>query len=342
VDLCEYTKWQRDCLSHPECAFKMSNDLVPMEQYVALELVTPRFPPERDPLLVYIGGLDEASRPTMITSAKLVAATVSCGRITNPVDFPWHQLTYGVAKKLRSDLREAGFAPRSVNKALTLIRNVMREAWLLGHAPHEEYERLCKVENLSLSDTLPAGRVVEEAELAALLEACPDTEAGLRDALIIALLVGAGLRRKEAVLLARGDYDVEKGVLRTFGKRRKKRESYLVPAFEAPVKRFLAAVSGEDTDPLVPALAPEGLIIRPLRSVSEQTVNSVFKKRIAQAGIKQCTPHDMRRSFITHQLERGVDLLQLARAVGHSNPLTTGLYDRRPAESDRLAIRGEK
>jgi hypothetical protein len=50
----------------------------------------------------------------------------------------------------------------------------------------------------------PPGRDVERAELAALFAACdPATNAGARDAALLALLYGAGLRRSEAIGLAR-------------------------------------------------------------------------------------------------------------------------------------------
>jgi site-specific recombinase XerD len=300
-------------------------------------------PAHKNPLLVYIGGLDKASQPTMHSTAKLVAATLSGGSIKDPNQFPWHMITYGVVKRLRSILREQEFSPRSINKALTLIRNTAREGWLLKQFDHEEYQRICEVTNLNTDHDLPAGRVVEHDEIAYLLRACMgDNDLnGLRDAAIIALLAGSGLREKESVKLNREDYNIDRGVIRVlFGKRHKQRESYLELVFEKPVKKFLETVPGKASDPLIPRLSPKGKIISPLRQITTQTVHLVLAKRALQAGLAPFTPHDLRRSFITHQLERGVDPLRLARAVGHSNPKTTMIYDRRTKESDRLAIRG--
>jgi integrase len=51
------------------------------------------------------------------------------------------------------------------------------------------------------------------------------------------------------------------------------------------------------------------------------------------------TPHDMRRFVVTRLLEGGHDLLLVSRLVGHSDPAVTKLYDRRPAEACRAAVR---
>ncbi len=307
-----------------------------------------------NPYLVYVGGLDRASQPTMMSAARLVASALSNGEITNPAVFPWHRLDYGTVKRLRSMLRESGMAPRTVNKALTLARSIMREAWILDLVPHEQYQKICEIENLE-SRRLPAGRVVERDEIARLLVACHDPEDanGLRDAALISLLVGAGLRENEAVHLTRGDYNADKGTIRVrFGKGHKQREAYLEIAFEAPLRRLFALVSGGVDEPLLPRLAPSGGIMRPLRAVSTQSVHLALARRAIQAGVTvknaagedapSFTPHDLRRTFITHQLESGTDPLRVARAVGHANPQTTMIYDRRTAESDRRAIRGDK
>lgn len=71
--------------------------------------------------------------------------------------------------------------------------------------------------------------------------------------------------------------------------------------------------------------------------MSDQAIYDVTRRRALQAGVKKCSPHDFRRSFVTQLLRKDKDLLTVQRLAGHANPATTQLYDRRPMETDRLA-----
>ena len=331
-------------------------------------------PADKNPYLVYVGGLDKASRGTMASAARVATCVLTGLKLAdvNPASFPWHRLSYGVVKRVRSILQEDGWskdekdkdkkalAPTTINKVLTFMRLVMEEAWSLGIISHEEYKRVAKVENLK-SDHLAAGGYIERDEVARLFLAChgvtsagkvPETLLGLRDAALLSLMVGAGLRENEATLMNRGDYDPDKGIVKVLhGKGHKQREAYLETAFEAPLKRLLKAIEGGVEDPLIPRFSPRSTLIRPLKKISIQAVHSILEGRAIEGDVVQigkdgqpeakCTPHDLRRTFITHQLDLGVDPLRLAKVVGHSSPKTTMIYDRRTAESNRRAIRGE-
>ena len=301
-------------------------------------------PRDRNPLLVYVGGLDEASQPTMASTARLIVETLTVGRIKDPTCFPWQALTYAVVKRLRSRLRAKGLAPRTINKALTMVRATARESWMLGLSSRETYDRINEVENLK-SVRLPVGRVVEQDEIAKLMLACclKGTDRGLRDAGFFALMRGAGLREREATLVKREDYDQETGTINVrHGKHHKQRLAYVEPAFEIVLKRLLRRLPDLPREaPLLPRLSPSGRFMDPPLHVTTQSVSKLVSRWGQKAGVAPFTPHDLRRSFITLQLEAGVDPLRLARAVGHANPATTLLYDRRTAASDRRAIRKE-
>ena len=62
-----------------------------------------------------------------------------------------------------------------------------------------------------------------------------------------------------------------------------------------------------------------------------------LKRRSEEAGIASCSPHDLRRTFVSDLLEAGADIAIVQRLAGHASPLTTARYDRRGNEAMRRA-----
>lgn len=55
-------------------------------------------------------------------------------------------------------------------------------------------------------------------------------------------------------------------------------------------------------------------------------------------GLERITPHDLRRAFVTHALEAGVNAMALRAVVGHSSEAMTHLYYRPQEASQRAAV----
>lgn len=72
--------------------------------------------------------------------------------------------------------------------------------------------------------------------------------------------------------------------------------------------------------------------------MTDQAVMVVLEKRARQAKIKSVSPHDLRRSFITHLLDGGADALSVQKLAGHANTQTTLRYDRRDEKAKRKAV----
>jgi integrase len=72
-------------------------------------------------------------------------------------------------------------------------------------------------------------------------------------------------------------------------------------------------------------------------ALTSQAVYNMLSKRGEQAGIKNFSPHDLRRTFISHLLDKGTDIATVSKMAGHANIQTTARYDRRPEEAKRKA-----
>ena len=134
----------------------------------------------------------------------------------------------------------------TVNKTLAAVRGVLKESWRLGHLSAEDYQHATDIPTVR-GETLPRGRALNTGELRALFAACARDEslAGVRDAAILALLYGAGLRRSELVALDREDYDAETGTLAVRrGKGRKERMAYVTNGSPEAMAAWLALRGG--------------------------------------------------------------------------------------------------
>ncbi len=71
--------------------------------------------------------------------------------------------------------------------------------------------------------------------------------------------------------------------------------------------------------------------------MTPQAIYNMLLKRAQEAGIKNFSPHDLRRTFISHLLDAGADIATVSKMAGHANVQTTARYDRRPEAAKRKA-----
>lgn len=293
------------------------------------EIVTVDYRPELDPVRVYLAGLgSEKSRRSQLGSIRVIAKILGC-----PVErVPWAALTYSVTNAIRARLIES-FAPATANKALCALRAVLREAWRLGLMSSEAQASAGDLRPAKGSRLL-AGRALSRSEFRKLFRACAaDPKAGKRDAAMLALLLGNGLRRAELVSLDLANWDPSAGTIKILGKGSKERLGFVIsgrPYLDAWVQQ-----RGLDAGPLFVAVGRGGHLLR--HRLSDNAVLLVLKRMAKRAGVAPFSPHDCRRSAVTHLLDEGVDLAAVQKYAGHSSPLVTARYDRRSDEVVRAA-----
>jgi site-specific recombinase XerD len=110
------------------------------------------------------------------------------------------------------------------------LRGVLRECWRPGYVNVEEYQRATDLEPIRGS-RLPRGRALQTGELEALFDDCASdrrSATATRDAALLALLYGSGVRRAELVALDLADHDRQAGALKIRGNGNKQRLDELI------------------------------------------------------------------------------------------------------------------
>ena len=141
-----------------------------------------------------------------------------------------------------------------------------------------------------------------------------------RDAAVVTLLYGCGLRISEALGLKGRDYPLP-NVLRIVGKGGKER---IVPVIDAARDAVAAYVRDcpHQIDPDTP-------LFRGVRGgqLSPVMIQKVMAQARMQLGLPAtATPHALRHSFATHLLNAGGDLRAIQELLGHASLNTTQMY----------------
>lgn len=287
------------------------------------------------PAAVYLRSLREGSRPTMEQSLNAIASLLTNNQC-DAYTLNWANLRYQHTSAVQAALLSK-YAPLTVQKMMCALRRVLREAKKLGMMDGSDYEQAIELPSIKGSGKIQ-GRALRSAEIAALIQVCTDdpTTQGVRDAALIAILRGAGLRRSEVVKLTLQDFNPEVGSLEVImGKGGKDRMVYL--PFEAV--KFVEAwldVRGRQPGALLCPIRKGGKI--QIKPMSAQSVLLILQKRAAESGVESFSPHDFRRTFCSDLLDAGVDLVTVQKLAGHASVVTTAKYDRRGEETKRRAV----
>jgi len=292
------------------------------------------------PLAAYLSRLGSPeSRRVMRSSLDTIARAVS-GGTRDARSFPWPAVRYPHTAAIRAWLNERA-SPATASRDLCALRGILRECWRLGLLAGDDYRRAVDLAPIR-GAALPRGRALDSGELRALFAACAADSAqprGARDACVLALLYGCGLRRAEAVALDLADVDPESGTVTVRrGKGRRARLAYLPSGGRAALSVWLA-VRGGDPGPLLHPLRKGGgdAAIEP-RRLSPQALAGLLERVARSARLAApASPHDLRRSYVSDLLELGADLSAAQQLAGHVSPATTARYDRRGERAKQRA-----
>jgi integrase/recombinase XerD len=229
-----------------------------------------------------------------------------------------------------AQMRADGLAATTVARRVAAVRTFFRHQQLLGARrdnPAAELELPKRTRRLP--------RTLSPAEAERLIEAAAGTTPrALRDAALVELLYGAGLRVGEAVGLEKGGIDLEQRLVRCTGKGGKER---VVPVGR-PAAEALRLYLARGRPYLDTRHRPELFLNAKGGPLTRAGAFLILRKLAGKAGLEpeRVHPHLLRHSFATHLLEGGADLRSVQELLGHADLATTELYthvsDRRRRE----------
>ena len=179
---------------------------------------------------------------------------------------------------------------------------------------------------VSKSKGVKAHTWLTQADVRRLLATCDTEVSGLRDRVVLGLLVAAGLRRQEAAMLTFDDVKVQpvanrmRTVLAVKGKGAKDRIVPISDSLGNALRHW-----GE--------LVGDGRVCRRLTkrkgigdALSPVGVFNIVRRHGEMMDKPELAPHDLRRTYAQLGYEAGVPITQISILLGHANVATTQRY----------------
>ncbi len=287
-------------------------------------------PNQDNPAVVFLASLESpVSQSSQLSALNVIARKLGA---QDAYSFNWQALRYEHLITIQAWLLQT-YKPKTIRRYMASVKGCLRAAWKMQLISSDEYMRAVSLK--SIRGESMTGRMLTTTEISALLQTCQTGYRlrGMRDAAIISLLVGCGLRRAEVTTLEMDDFSSEDGSLKLIGKGRKERYCYPQGGTLDALRQWMRE-RGNEPGPIFPVIFQTDAIIFD-RPITCQSTYLMLKIRGAAAGLKPFTPHDLRRTFISNLLDQpGVDMATASKLAGHSDPAVTAGYYRR---SDRKA-----
>jgi integrase/recombinase XerD len=246
-------------------------------------------------------------------------------RFLDFVGNPLAWVTLSDVQAFAAGLELGSLKPASQNRALTAVKSLLSFAQETGYLP---FNVGVAVKLRPNRDSL-AQRILEESEVAKLIEAAPEG----RDRGLLKLLYVSGVRVSEVCGLKWCDAvpRAEGGQITVFGKRGKTRTVLLKPKSWSQ----LLAIRGD--------AGPVDAVFQSRKGgghLDASQVRRIIYAAAKKAGLEQkVSPHWMRHAHASHALDRNAPIHLVQATLGHASVSTTGRYlHARPTESSSFYL----
>ncbi|EMH1103572.1 tyrosine-type recombinase/integrase [Proteus mirabilis] len=322
---------------HDDQEITPETSLVLAEKQPLLDLnATFTSPTQTNPALAYLRSLgSKRSRQTMGSFLTIVAKMIGFSSIKH---CQWGALRRHHIQAIIDMLSDADKAPATINTYLAALKGVALEAWAMKLMDTESYQHIRQIKSVRGS-RLPKGRALTGHEIRALFRCCEKDHSskGLRDAAILSVLLGCGLRRSEIVALNYEHIQFRDQAFIVRGKGNKERISYMPEDTWERVQLWIDEIRGSQDGALFTRIRRFDDVTD--ERITDQAIYYILETRQQESGIDKFAPHDLRRTFASAMLDNGEDIVTVKDAMGHASIMTTQRYDRRGDDRLRKAAR---
>ena len=214
--------------------------------------------------------------------------------------------------------RGEGLGAKGVQRAMAAVRSFFK---YLARENILESPAARSVRTPRIRKGLP--RPLSEIDAARAIEQAGEHDIewiGARDAALLTLLYGAGLRISEALSLKRGDVPLAPS-LTILGKGSKERVVPVLDQVRDAIATYERLIPFTGTKDSALFLSRRG------KPMSAREAQLLMEKLRGALGLSErATPHAMRHSFATHLLANGGDLRAVQELLGHASLSTTQTY----------------
>ena len=220
-----------------------------------------------------------------------------------------------------AERRRDGAGARTLGRGLAGIRSFVRFLERKGMASSAGIAvTRAPRQPKTLPKPLPAAKAVQLTQSGEQLQEEPWIAA--RDAAVMSLLYGCGLRIGEALALTPPAVEaIDKGALRVIGKGGKERLVPVLPVVAQAIAQYRQLCPYD--------LSPEQPLFRGAKGgrLHRAIVEKNLSRMRGALGLPEnATPHALRHSFATHLLANGGDLRSIQELLGHASLSTTQIY----------------
>lgn len=289
-----------------------------------------------NPAESYLGTLSDSGRESMRSRLNSIARYITHHKndTQDYLRFDWSSLRRfhyeQIMHMLNRETKEDGmplYSPSHLKTTWMALRKVAEQTWSLGLMDSDDF---LKIKSLSFDfgQAPVRGRAVGIEEVRSLIEHCLNDShiSGVRDAAIIAIIFGTGMRRQELSNIDISNINLKEKVVRFLGKRRTINERPLPDSVIPVIYRYIEELRGFEDGVFFCRIRKSGEMIIDKKGLTPHGIYYIITKRVQECSIKHSSPHDFRRGLATFLLNDGVDIVEVRDILGHKSISTTQVY----------------
>ncbi len=283
---------------------------------------------KHNPAVLYLMSLSsKQSRDVAIRNLNLIARLFKYESLWT---CPWEKMTHAEIMLAKTIWETEGKSPNTINLRLAMLKGVAKQCWATSRMNDHDYMVIQTMKGVRGS-RLSRGRALTHIESSRLVMNCEGEYSikGIRDAAIVALGLGCGLRRAEIAGIKCKDIDESTHTISIIGKGNHERKVFCSDSVWSRVEEWLKLRNPEIGVEELFCAVVKGDHIRQDISISEDAIYGMLRKRGEVSELAQFAPHDLRRTFATRLFATGADANLVRQAMGHASIATTQRYDKR-------------